>query len=210
MTRARFIIPILMGICLGISGCTTVVSEAAKKAWEDRSTADQAADLEISSGIVKRLSDRDAGLLLDVSTDVWERRVLLTGTLDSAAEKAAVERLVKSVPGTRQVYSQLRIVSKADKEKRRKQAQTKDDSSKSGGIGQTVNDFWIETKIKTQLLTAKDVTSVNYRWRSVINDVYIIGRAANAGEKNKVLTLIRQTDGVKSVRDYIEIKPPRT
>jgi hyperosmotically inducible protein len=210
MTHARFLILMLMSIGLGSPGCTSVVSEVAQKAWEDRSTADQAADLEISSGIVRRLSDRDAGLLLDVSTDVWERRVLLTGALDSLAEKTAVERLVKNDRRIRRVYSHIRIVSTADKEKRRAQAQSKDDSDKSGGVGQTVNDFWIETKIKTQLLAAKGVTSVNYRWRSVLNDAYIIGRAGSAAEKNKVLTLIRQTNGVRSVRDYIEVKPPRT
>lgn len=207
MTYARSIVLVLAFLGFGISGCTTVVTEVAQKAWEDRSTKDQAADLKIASGIAKRLADRDEFLLLDVSTDVWERRVLLTGALESNKEKAAVEQLVKGDPGIRRIYSHINIVSKKDKDRRRAQAKSKDDSKKSGGVGQTVSDFWIETKIKAQLLTAKGVTSVNYRWRSVFNRVFVIGRASSAAEKRKVLATISQTEGVKSVRNYIEIKP---
>jgi hyperosmotically inducible protein len=203
----RILILGLLPMSLYLSGCTTVITEGAQKLWEDRSTEDQATDIKIGSSILKRLSDRDTGLLLDVSTDVWEQRVLLTGVLDKASEKAVVEKLVRSDGRIKRFYSNVRIVSKADKDKRRAQAKSKDSAQKSGGAGQTVNDFWIETKIKAQLLTMKGVTSVNYRWRSVFNDAFIIGRAGSAAEKRKVLKTVRETEGVKSVRDYIEIKP---
>jgi hyperosmotically inducible protein len=127
--------------------------------------------------------------------------------LDSVSEKAAVEKLVRKDDQIKRLYSRIRIVTKAAKKKRRAQAKSKDDAEKSGGVGQTVNDFWIETKIKAQLLTSKGVTSVNYRWRSVFNDVFIIGRARSATERRKVLKTIRNTEGVKSVRSYIRIKP---
>ena len=65
------------------AGCTTVMIETGKKAFEDRTTEDQVTDAKITTGILSRFSDKDKGLLLDVSADVWEQRVLLTGTLDS-------------------------------------------------------------------------------------------------------------------------------
>lgn len=106
----------------------------------------------------------------------------------------------------KKLYRHIVIVSKAKKEERRADAGEKD-SGKKGGVGQSVNDFWIETKIKLQLLTADRVTSVNYRARSVLNRIFVIGRAGSVAERNKVLEIIRQTEGVKSVRHYIEIKP---
>ena len=118
-----------------------------------------------------------------------------------------MEKLVRQDDKIKRVYSHIRIVTKAEKDKRRAQAKSKDNAEKSGGVGQTVNDFWIETKIKAQLLTSKGVTSVNYRWRSVFNDVFIIGRARTATERKKVLKTIKDTEGVKTVRSYIRIKP---
>ncbi len=199
-----FVLALLIG--LGLAGCTTVVTETAQKAWEDRSTEDQVTDTKIGAGILKRLADRDEGLLLDVSTDVWEQRVLLTGVLDNAAEKKAVEGLVGADDRIKRLYSHVKVVSKAEKESRRADAKAKDSQDKSG-VGQAVNDFWIETKIKAQLLVEKGVTSVNYRWRSVLNEAYVIGRAGSTAERDTVLRIIRATEGVEKVRSYIEVKP---
>ncbi len=100
---------------LGLSSCATVITEGAQRIWEDRSAEDQATDLGIAAGILGRLSERDAGLVLDLSTDVWEGRVLLTGVLDSVSEKAAVEKLVREDDQIRRLYSRIRIVTKAAK-----------------------------------------------------------------------------------------------
>ncbi len=62
-------------------------------------------------------------------------------------------------------------------------------------MGQTVDDFWIATKIEAQLIAAKGMTSVNYRWRSVRNQVYLIGRTRSQAELDKVLDIIRTTKG---------------
>lgn len=202
-----FAIAALVAGGLGVGGCTTIVTEVAQKAWEDRSTDDQVIDTKIGAGILNRLADRDKGLLLDVSTDVWEQRVLLTGTLDNAREKRAVEALVRKDARIKRFHSHIRIVSKKARKARRTQAEKKDSGEKKGGFGQTVNDFWIETKIKAQLLVAKNVTSVNYRWRSVLNHLYVIGRSGSGDERKKVLRIIRETEGVVSVRHYIQIKP---
>jgi hypothetical protein len=59
--------------------------------------------------------------------------------------------------------------------------------------------------IKAGLLTESGVTSVNYMWRSVMNQVYIIGRSAHSIVKGKVLKVIRETQGVKSIKDFIQV-----
>ncbi len=184
----------------------TVLTAAAQKAWEDRSTGDQVTDAKITTGILERLADKDKDLLLDVSVDVWEQRVMLTGTLDDAKARDDVAKLARADDRIKAFHNEIQVVSTAQRDQRRQQAERKD-SGEKGGVGQTVNDVWIETKIKAKLLTASGVTSVNYFWRSVRNAVYVIGRARSSGELDKVLAIIRDTDGVKGVKHFIQIKP---
>jgi osmotically-inducible protein OsmY len=197
------ILLVLIYSLLSFSGCATLVTEAAKKALEDRTTEDQVLDAKIASSIINQLSAKDKGLLLDVGVDVWEQRVLLTGTLDSAQVHSDVIAIVKSDSRISQLYEHVQIVTTEEKEARRKQ---KEESGESGGAGDTVSDIWIETKIQAQLLTAQNVTSLNYRWRSVQGKIYIIGRSNDSLERDYTLEIIRTTKGVQSVTHYIEIK----
>ena len=185
------------------SGCTTVVTSAAQKAWESRSTEDQVTDSKIHTGILDKLKNKDKGLLLDVNVDVWEQRVMLTGTLDDAGVRSEVESLARQDSRIKTLHNHIQVVTPAEKEARRKQKEEGGDEK--SGAGQAVNDFWIETKIKAQLLTQSNVTSVNYFYRSVLNHIYVIGEAANAPEKSMVLSIISATEGVKSVQEYIEV-----
>ncbi|MDH5749186.1 MAG: BON domain-containing protein [Rhodospirillales bacterium] len=189
-----------------LGGCTTVVVETAQAAFEDRKSENQIIDAKIKAGIVERLAKRDKKLIFDISTDVWNQRTMVTGTLDSLEEKNAVVALAKKDKRIKSFYDNIQIVTPQLREQRRKDSETKNTSSKSG-FGQFLNDFWIEAKIKAKLLTASDVTSINYRWRSVLNNIYVIGQSPDSKELSKVLGLIRSTEGVKQIKHYIRIKP---
>jgi len=192
---------------LSLGGCTpTVIQETAQAAFEDRITEDQISDLKIASGIHKRLALKDKNLLLDVGIDVWEQRVMLTGTLDGRASLDNVLALTREDERIKVLYNEIRIVPTDELNKRRELASAKGDAEKSG-IEQTVNDYWIEAKIKGKLIGTRGVTSVNYRWRSVKNTVYIIGRARSSGEREQVLGIIRDTEGVKNTKHFVEVKP---
>ena len=191
---------------LGSTGCVTVVSETAKKALEDRSTDDQVIDTKMGVSFLSALADKDANLAVDVSTDVWEQRVLLTGTVSDAKSRQDVLQVVRADRRGKAVYDEIQLVSKEEQARRRNAVKNKNPNKKEG-VDRAVNDFWIETKISAQLITASDVTSVNYRWRSVRNTVYIIGRARTKAELTKVLGIIRATDGVAQAKAFVDIKP---
>ena len=193
-------------IAFGSTGCVTVVTEAAKKTMEDRVTDDQVTDTKIGTGLLSSLADKDKNLLLDVNVDVWERRAMLTGTVSDAKVRQDVVRLAQADERIRRIYDEIQVVSKEEQARRREAAKNKDESKKEG-MGQAVNDFWIETKISVQLISTRGVTSVNYRWRSVRNIIYLIGRARSEGELKTVLDIIRKTEGVSQVKPFVEIKP---
>lgn len=194
-------------IALLASGCTTVLMETGEKALEDRSTENQVTDTKMATNFLSDLSGKDKGLLLDVNVDVWEQRVLLTGTLDDPNVRDEVVQMAKADARHKALYDEIQIVTPEEKERRRKQVEQQDKKD-TEGMGQTVDDFWIATKIEAQLIAAKGVTSVNYRWRSLRNQVYLIGRTRSQAELDKVLDIIRTTKGgVKSVKHFVEIQP---
>ena len=214
MTRfERFLVmaTFLGFVGLAGSGCaptlaSTAVSFVGQKAWEDRTTDDQVIDTKIHTGILDRLASEDKDLALDVSADVWEQRTMITGTVDSLETRAKVEKIARADKRIKAFYNEIKVVSKAVLDQRRKQAESKDDSDQTG-FDQWVNDFWLETRIKFNLLTDGDVRSVNFFWRSVLNDVYVIGRARSDFERDSVLANIRATEGVRKIKHHIEVRP---
>jgi len=204
---ARLACLTLLLLCaLGSTGCVTVVTETAKKAFEDRSTDDQVTDTKMGVSLFSSLVDKDTNLAIDVSTDVWEQRVLLTGTVSDAQTRKDVLQLVRADKRVKVVYDEIQMVSKEEQARRRDTVKNKNPNKKEG-VDRAVSDFWIETKISVQLVTAAEVTSVNYRWRSVRNIVYLIGRSRSKGELTKVIAIIRATEGVALVKAFVEIKP---
>ncbi len=199
--RRCFIRPALAAALLLSSGCAAVVTTVAQKAYEDRSTETQVTDVKIHTRILKYFSNIDAKLAIDVNTDVWRGRVLFTGNLYNPALRRDIERNARKDRRIRALYNHIQIVSKKVKEKRRGAG----DSGK-GGVGQIVSDAWIGAKIKVRLLAAADVKSVNYRWQSVLNRVYIIGTARTRAERSLVLRILLSTKGVKGVTSHIDIK----
>ncbi|UCD11026.1 MAG: BON domain-containing protein [Nitrospinaceae bacterium] len=204
----RFQLALLLGVSLAlISGCTTVLQETAGRVLQDRSAEDQKVDAKIHGGIVEGITGKDKKLLLDLSADVWEQRVMITGVLDDPEVRREVLQLARQDDRIREMYEHIQIVSTEEKEARRQQREAAEsgEGEEKSGAGQAVNDFWIETKIKAQLLATKNVTSVNYFSRSVRNQVYVIGKAASAEEKDRVLKIIRETKGVKGVTEHIQV-----
>lgn len=204
----RFLTGLILIMITALTGCTTVAWEVAKKLHEDRATVAQFTDTSISASLMSDLVKKDVGLFMDVNADVWEARVLLTGTVTDKTVRQSVLRQVSGDKRIQKIYNEIQIVSKAEQAQRLRQAQghSADAAPEASASG---TDFWIETKIAAKLVAAKDVTSVNYRWRSVRNTLYVIGRAQSRQELTQVLSLLRDTEGVKRVKSFVEIKPTR-
>ena len=197
---------LMLLMAFGLTGCSTVVVGTAKMAWEDRSTDDQLTDTKIGAGILSGLADKDKNLLFDINADVWETRLMLTGTVSDARIRQSLIQMARMDTRIKKIYDEIQVVSLQEQARRRDAAKSRDDPKKDAG-NRVVNDFWVETKISAQLISAREVTSVNYRWRSVRNIIYLIGRAQSKGELKSVLEIIRATEGVQQVKSFVEIKP---
>ena len=192
-------------MAFSVSGCSTVLVGTAKMAWEDRSTDDQVTDTKIGVSLLSGLADKDKSLLFDVNTDVWEKRLMLTGTVSDARTRQSLVQMARADTRIKKIYDEIQVVSLQEQARRRDAAKPKEGLKKEGSE-RVFSDYWVETKISAQLISTREVVSANYRWRSVRNTLYLIGRAQSANELKSVLAIIRATEGVSQVKSFVEVK----
>ena len=182
-----------IGIALLLAACSinplAVPVDAVTTVAEDRRVSDAGTDLRIKTEILKAFAEEAKGLLADASVDVYQGHVLLTGSVKKAEDRARAEDLARKVKGVGEVFNEIQV-------------------TEEGGLSASAKDFAIETKLKANLLAAKGVTSINYRWRSVNGVVYFLGVARSQEELDKVLTIARQMEGVRKVVSHVFIKSP--
>jgi len=178
-------------LALATSACTTPTGliDATTTVAEDRSISQLATDAEIRLDINKKLlGENYRDLFLDVSSNVFEGRVMLTGSVKTLADKNRASALAQDITGVRTIYNDVQV-------------------TEQGGFTNTANDVWIEAKLKARLVAEKGVRSINLRWRVVNGVVYVIGRVRTTEEMGKVLTVIRDVDHVTRVVNHIVVKP---
>lgn len=176
-----------------LAACTqpTGLINVASSPVEDRSLQTLRDDTAITFDINEiLLGETYRDLFPEISTDVYEHIVLLTGTVKFAQNKQRATDLVRGVKGVKRIINELQV-------------------TQDYGIGPAANDLWIETKLKVLLLGTKDIRSINYRWRSVNGTVYVIGAARSQAEMDTVLDVIRKTERVKKVVNHAWIRPPK-
>ena len=111
-----------------------------------------------------RIEQKAASLLRDVlnngervSVTSFNRLVLLTGEVRTAAEKAQVERIVAGVENVRSVINELEVVPFIS------------------SIGQRSKDTFITSKVKASILDAKDLQANTIKVVTEMNVVYLMG-----------------------------------
>ncbi len=176
-----------------LAACTqpTGLMNVASSPVEDRSIETLRDDTAITFDINEiLLGEKHRDLFPEISTDVYEHVVLLTGTVKYAENKQRASDIVRSVKGVKRIINELQVTDQY-------------------GVGPAANDLWIETKLKVLLLGTKDIRSINYRWRSVNGTVYLIGTARSQVELNTVIDVIRNTERVKKVVNHAWVRPPK-
>ena len=151
---------VMAGVLVAGSGCSspTAILDAATTVAEDRSMKRVRDDVAIKIDInAKMLARKYRDLFLEVSTNVYEGKVMLTGTVKTAGERRRATLLAAEVEGVKHIFNELQVAE--------------------GSIEGTASDLWIETKLKARLVTERQVRSINYRWRAVNGVVYFIGAA---------------------------------
>lgn len=187
----RFIPVALLVAALAAAGCrspTVVVLEDPRTYVEERGIFVAREDARIMLDIQALYIEEKVGKLKNITVEVYEKAVMLTGTVTDPAAKDAAGALAATVKGANPVHNEILVLPDAS-------------------LRDTAADLAIETKIKKALRAAKGVHSANMRWHSVHGTVYMFGRALSEAERKLALEIVGKVLGVQNIVDRMKMVP---
>ena len=174
----------LLGLVSGCEWISTAVNtgiDFGVMLAADRSVYNVMDDYSIKSEITSAFVDE--ALVLNISTDIYQGMVMLTGTVKDEKDKSKAERLARRVRGVRELFNEIQVTT-------------------DGGVAATVKDLIMENKLKAKLVFAAGLTSINFRWRAVNSVIYFMGMAKSREELDRVVTIARMS-GVNKIVTHV-------
>tara|TARA_B100001093_G_scaffold505816_1_gene563752 strand:+ start:178 stop:756 length:579 start_codon:yes stop_codon:yes gene_type:complete len=188
MLKSFFSIVLLL---FSISGCATAYVTGATKAVlvdkEERSFNNFVEDTIILAQLKNAYFSTNEKIFFNVSVDVLEGKVLLTGSVEQVDERIEATKLAWGIEGVTEVINEIQI--------------SNDDT-----ILDYADDLVMKTKIKAKLLINKEIYNLNYSIEVVNGVVYLIGIAQNQVELDRVISISENTYGIKNVISYVRFK----
>lgn len=173
-----------------LSGCGVLIgagAAAGTASMEERGLGGAIDDKVIQAKINSRWLDISSDLFIDVSSQVHEGRVLLTGNVAKPEHRVDAVRIAWQVDGVREVINQIQIQDKS-------------------GVLDFARDAWITAQLTIKLTVDGDVKAINYSIDTVNGHVFIMGVAQNQGEVERVLAHARDVGYVRRVTSYAVLK----
>ena len=174
-----------------ISGCQTAYMTGISKAVlidkEERSFNNYVEDTIILAQLKNEYFSNNENIFFQVSVEVTEGRVMLTGIVEQIDERIEATKLAWGIEGVSDVINEIQI-------------------SNDEGILDYADDLIMKTKINAKLLLEKDILNLNYSVEVVNGIVYLIGIAQDQKELDAVTEISKNTYGVTSVISYVRLK----
>ncbi len=191
MSAKRLAAGVALASAIALAGCespTLIVIENPLTLFEERSLSDAHEDARVLLDIRSLFAEHDPGKFKNVTVEVYEGAVMLTGTVIEQTDRTRAAALAGTVGGADPVYNELLVLEDASLE-------------------EAAADLALETKIKKVLRAADGIHSVNMRWHSVNGTVFLFGRALSKEERDLTLKTVRKIRGVEEVVDRLKIVP---
>jgi osmotically-inducible protein OsmY len=163
---------------------TAAATTAASAVADDRSMAQQAADLDLKARIEQRFLADAPRLAPSVDVDVYLGRVMLTGIVPHRSDRRTAVDLARSVGGGGEVFDDIEVAAR-------------------DGLGDRAGDFAINKELGVHLLAAEGLASQSFQHRVVNGTAFIMGEARNPGEVETARQVALQTPGIQRVVTHI-------
>ena len=173
-----FILIILSG-CVGASS-KGVFGTGVTVALDPRTLGTQIDDGIMDKNLDARLLLVDKNYFLNVSTQVLDGRIFITGKVETPEEKLKITKLAWETQGVRSVRNDLKIKEKFN-------------------FKQSSKDILITSQLRSAIIFNKKIKSANYSIDTYKKTIYIYGIAETEDEKNEVIKEAKEILDVKSV-----------
>ena len=134
-------------------------------------------DTEMNLNISKTLSQSNYKYFTNVDVEVHEGRVLLTGHVQSDLQRLKASQIAWAIGGVQEVLNEIKV-------------------ARPIAVAQVARDSIDTLKIMTSLTFDKSIFAVNYKMSVVNKHVYVIGVAQSKEEQNRVISYIRNAEGI--------------
>lgn len=184
-TLSSFLILALTSACVPVAAVSTTV--VGTTLAEERSAGDKVDDTVIKVKIMEKLAQsKRTHMFTNITAIVHEGRVLLTGSVPSIENKEEAVEITWKVHGVREVINEI--------------------EPENYTAGDYANDVMIASMIRSKVLVAENVRSINYKIEVNNGIVYILGVAQTQEEMDKVVNLASETKGAKKVVSHVVLK----
>ena len=173
-----FILIILSG-CVGASS-KGVFGTGVTVALDPRTLGTQIDDGIMDKNLDARLLLVDKNYFLNVSTQVLDGRIFITGKVESPEEKLKITKLAWETQGVRSVRNDLKIKEKFN-------------------FKQSSKDILITSQLRSAIIFNKKIKSANYSIDTYKKTIYIYGIAETEDEKNEVIKEAKEILDVENV-----------
>jgi len=160
---------------------------AGGSAIQERSFGTQVNDTTTWGKIRSALASKDKGFS-DITVEVNEGRALLIGVVDTPEDRLEVLKIVWRQHGVSEVINEITI------------------GKYEHSIKGIATDSWITTQLKSKLLLAQSVKSMNYNIETIDRVVYLIGIAQNQEELDAATSIASKIKYVEKVVSYVRLK----
>ena len=144
-------------------------------------------DAEITASVKTKLAADPEVKAHEIDVDTIDGEVRLSGIVDDAATRAEAEKQARGTDGVRRVKNELEVGS--------------DLSTRA-----ELNDAAITAKVKTALVSDDLVKARDIDVDTIDGIVTLSGIVASSAEKRQAETVARGCDGVRSVRNQLEVE----
>ena len=181
--KSKFIktllILILLNGCVGASS-KGVFGTGVTVALDPRTLGTQIDDGIMDKNLDARLLLVDKNYFLNLSTQVLDGRIFITGKVETPEEKLKITKLAWETQGVRSVRNDLKIKEKFN-------------------FKQSSKDILITSQLRSAIIFNKKIKSANYSIDTYKKTIYIYGIAETEDEKNEVIKEAKEILDVKSV-----------
>ncbi|WP_342619140.1 BON domain-containing protein [Rhodoferax sp. GW822-FHT02A01] len=178
----------LLAAVAGLSGCfpllvggaVTTVMVASDRRTPGTVVEDNGIQLKANNRIDDSLGDRG-----HIDVTAYNRQVLLTGEVPSEQDKQLVEKIVANVENVRSVLNELAVMGNST-------------------LGQRSSDALVTSRVKANLVDAKDLYANAFKVTTERGTVYLMGRVTKR-EADRATEVVTATSGVQKLVRILEI-----
>jgi len=192
MTRAGkiFCRPLLVLAVALLGGCASALvgggAVVGTTAFQERGVQGVARDMATATRMRTNLLNAGEDFVTGVGVEVYEGRLLLTGTLPNEGMQAETVSMAWKTKGVKDVINEIQ--------------------TRTSNLRDMAKDAWITTQLHSQITLDKKILAINYSVETVNGTIYLIGIAQNQVELNRVIAHAKTIGYVKRIANHVRVK----